>query len=125
VRRVVGGEDIALNATLAVVLYAVGAAAVFIRSLMFTMRVVDASTWSILAAPHALLHDGVMAYPPLARAAATKTTTALWVGSGIAIALVHQAGIPLAPFWLLTLWWASADKPKLQTAAEFVNPDGR
>lgn len=105
VRRVVGGEDILLNAALAVVLYGIGAAAVFIRSHMFTTRVVDASTWSILAAPHALLHDGVMAYPAVAKAAATTGATALWVGTGIAVALIQQAGVPVAPLWLLALWW--------------------
>ncbi len=105
VRRVLGGEDLVLNTALAVILYAIGAGAVFIRSRKFTTRAIDASLWSILAAPHALLHDGVMAYPALARAATTTRTTALWVGSGIAVALVQQAGLPLAPFWLLAVWW--------------------
>ena len=107
VRRVVGGDDIVLNATLAVVLYALAAVAVLVRSRMFATRVIDASTWSILAAPHALLHDGVMAYPAVARAAITTRSTVLWVGSGIAVALIQQAGIPLAPLWLLALWWFS------------------
>ena len=40
-RRVIGADDIVLNAALAVVLYAIGATAVFIRSRMFTVRVVD------------------------------------------------------------------------------------
>ena len=84
VRRIAGGEELVLNAALAIVIYAVGAAAVLIRTRMFTTRVVDASTWSLLAAPHALLHDGVMAYPAVARAATTTSATALWVGSGIA-----------------------------------------
>jgi glycosyl transferase family 87 len=108
VRRVVGGEDLVLNTALAVVIYAIAAAAVFVRSRMFTTRAVDASTWSILAAPHALLHDGVFAYPALARAATTTGATVLWVGTGMIAALVQQAGIPLAPFWLLALWWFSA-----------------
>jgi multidrug transporter EmrE-like cation transporter len=108
VRRAVGGEDLVLNAALAVVLYAVAAGAVLIRSRMFTTRTIDASTWSILAAPHALLHDGVMAYPAISQAAVTTSATALWVGSGIAVALVQQAGIPLAPIWLLAIWWFSA-----------------
>ena len=107
VRRLIGGEEIVLNAALAVVLYAVAAGAVFLRSRMFTTRAVDASVWSILAAPHALLHDGVMAYPAVARAATTSGGTVLWVGSGIVVALIQQAGIPLAPFWLLALWWFS------------------
>jgi multidrug transporter EmrE-like cation transporter len=103
VRRIVGGEDLVLNAILGVVIYAVAAGAVLLRSRMFTTRTVDASTWSILAAPHALLHDGVMAYPAVARAATSTGSTVLWVGSGIATALVQQAGIPLAPIWLLAL----------------------
>ena len=105
VRRVAGGESLVLNVTLAVVLYAIGAAAVFLRSRMFTSRVVDASIWSILAAPHALLHDGVMAYPALARAATTTRMTAMWVGSGIIVALIQEAGIPVAPLWLLAIWF--------------------
>jgi hypothetical protein len=107
VRRVVGGEDLLLNIALAAVIYAVAALAVFRRSRMFTSRTVDASTWSILAAPHALLHDGVMAYPAVAFAAMTTGATALWVGSGIAVALIQQAGFPLAPLWLLAIWWFS------------------
>ena len=107
VRRVVGAESLVLNAALAVVLYAIGAAAVFIRSRMFTTRVADASIWSILAAPHALLHDGVMAYPALARAATTTRATTLWVGTGMITALIQQAGFPIAPFWLIAVWWFS------------------
>src|SRR5436309_6900226 len=104
VRRVAGGEDLVLNTALAAVIYALGAIVVLARSRMFTTRAVDASTWSILAAPHALLHDGVMAYPAVARAATTTGTTALWVGSGIAVALAQQGGIPVAPLWMLVLW---------------------
>ena len=103
VRRVIGGEDLILNAALAVVIYGVAAGAVLVRSRAFTTRTVDASTWSILAAPHALLHDGVMAYPAIARAATTTTATMVWVGSGIAVALIQQAGIPVAPLWLLAI----------------------
>src|SRR5437867_3606362 len=104
VRRVIGGEDLVLNAALGVVIYGVAAGGVLVRSRGFTTRTVDASTWSILAAPHALLHDGVMAYPAVARAATTTSATALWVGTGIVAALVQQAGIPLAPLWLLAIW---------------------
>jgi len=110
VRRVIGGEDLVLNAALAVVLYAIGAAAVFIRSRMFTTRTVDASLWSILAAPHALLHDGVMGYPAIARAATTTSATALWVGTGIVASLIQQAGIPVAPLWLLGIWFWSRSR---------------
>jgi hypothetical protein len=105
VRRVAGGESLILNAALAVVIYGVAAGAVLARSRAFTTRTVDASTWSILAAPHALLHDGVMAYPAVAQSATTTRATALWAGTGIGVALVQQAGIPLAPLWLLALWF--------------------
>jgi multidrug transporter EmrE-like cation transporter len=111
VRRVLGGEDLVLNAILGVVIYAVAAGALLIRSRMFTTRTVDASTWSILAAPHALLHDGVMAYPAVARAATSTGATVLWVGTGVIAALVQQAGIPVAPVWLLALWWSSGPSP--------------
>src|SRR5207302_4109311 len=99
------------------VIYAIGATAVFVRSRMFTTRVVDTSTWSILAAPHALLHDGVMAYPAVARAATSTRATVLWVGGGITTALVQQAGIPLAPLWLLALWWFSVRRGQAATRA--------
>jgi hypothetical protein len=105
VRRAVGGEDIVLNVALAAVIYAIGAIAVLARSRIFTTRTVDAATWSILAAPHALLHDGVMAYPAIARAATSTRATFLWVATGIGAALVQQAGIPVAPVWLLAVWF--------------------
>jgi glycosyl transferase family 87 len=107
VRRVISGDDLVLNAALALVIYAIAAAAVFLRSGMFTTRIIDASLWSILAAPHALLHDGVMAYPAIARASVSTRSTALWIGSGLIVALVQQAGVPIAPLWMLALWWFS------------------
>jgi len=125
VRRVVGGEELVLNAALAVVIYAIAAAAVFIRSRMFTTRAVDASIWSILAAPHALLHDGVMAYPAVARAATTTGATALWVGTGIIAALIQQAGIPVAPLWLLALWWWARRQSPAGGTAQRVASEAR
>ena len=107
VRRVIGGNDVLLNLSLAAVAALIGAAAVLLRSRTFTTRIFDASIWSILAAPHALLHDGVMAYPAVARAATSTRATALWVGTGIIAALIQQAGIPVAPIWLLAIWWWS------------------
>jgi multidrug transporter EmrE-like cation transporter len=105
VRRIVGGEDLALNALLGVVSFLIGAVAVLRGSRVATMRMVDAATWSILVAPHALFHDGVMAYPAVARAATSARATAIWVGSGLAAVLTQEAGIPVAAFWLLALWW--------------------
>jgi hypothetical protein len=104
VRRVVGGQDLTLTVVLGVTAFVVAAAAVLLRSRTTHARMVDVATWSILAVPHALLHDGVMAYPALARAAMTTRATALWVGSGIAAALVQEAGIPVAAFWVVALW---------------------
>jgi len=117
VRRVARGDDLVLNTALALVMYALGAIVVLARSRMFTTRAVDASVWSILAAPHALLHDGVMAYPAVARAATTTRATVLWVGTGIITALVQQAGIPVAPLWLLALWWFSVRRGQAATRA--------
>jgi glycosyl transferase family 87 len=108
VRRLIGGEEVALNAALGVMIFAIGALAVYLRSRTTTSRLVDASTWSILAAPHALLHDGLMAYPALARAAMTTRSTAIWIGSGLLTTLIHEAGIPVAPIWLLALWWVGS-----------------
>jgi hypothetical protein len=108
VRRVIGGNDVLLNLSLAAVAALVGAAVVLLRSRMFTTRIVDASIWCLLVAPHALLHDAVMAYPAVARAATTTRATVLWVGSGVAVALIQQAGFPLAAVWLVGLWWWSA-----------------
>ena len=105
VRRVISGDDLALNTGLALAIYAIAAGAVLLRSRVFATRGVDASLWSILAAPHALMHDGVMAYPALARAGTTTRATAVWIGSGLVVALVHEAGIPVAPLWLLALWF--------------------
>lgn len=105
VRRLLGGGEIALNATLGGLVLAVGALAIFARSRTTSARIVDGSTWSLLAAPHALLHDAVMAYPAVARAATSTRATAIWAGSGILVALLHEAGLPLASLWLLALWW--------------------
>src|SRR5207244_11266067 len=47
-RRVVGGEEIVLNAALAVVIYAIAAVAVFPLSRMFTTRAIDCWSCSIV-----------------------------------------------------------------------------
>jgi uncharacterized membrane protein YbaN (DUF454 family) len=114
VRRVVGGENIAVNAALGAVLFAAAAILVLARSRMFTSRTIDASTWSILAAPHALLHDGLMAYPAVAHLALSTRAVVIWIGSGLIAALVQQAGLPVAPFWLLALWWWSGRRDPIR-----------
>src|SRR2546427_2926785 len=57
VRRVVGGEDLVLNAALAVVLYAIAAGGVFVCFLVFMTGAPDAPPPAILPAPPPLLPD--------------------------------------------------------------------
>jgi len=97
------GPDAGLNAALTLAAAAIAAVVIVRRSRDVRSRTVDASPWSLLTAPHALLHDGVVAYPAIAAAATGTRATALWVGSGVVVALVQQAGVPLAPLWLLAL----------------------
>ena len=108
VRRVVqGGDSFLIYLALGAIAFALGAAAVLLRSRAIVSRIADASTWSLLVAPHALLHDGVFAYPGVASASTTSRRTALWVGAGIAASLLQQAGIPVAPFYLLALFFGA------------------
>jgi hypothetical protein len=64
------------------------------------LRIEQAAVWSLLASPHTLLHDGVLAYPAIARAATTTRRTTLLVGLGVIAALLHQWGAPVAPLYL-------------------------
>jgi hypothetical protein len=64
-------------------------------------RIVAASSWAALGSPHVLLHDGVLSYPAVAARSWSTVRLAVIVGTGYAAALVHQAGIPVAPLWLL------------------------
>lgn len=66
-------------------------------------RSIRASAWALLASPHVLLHDAVLAYPALARCVSTTRALMVYVGSGIAAALLHQSGVPIAPLWLLAV----------------------
>jgi glycosyl transferase family 87 len=104
-RRLLGAENIALNAALGAIALLIAGAAVLLRSRLITTRLIDSSTWSLLAAPHSLLHDGVMAYPAVAAAATTTRATVLWVGTGLAASLAHEAGLPVAPLWLLAVFF--------------------
>lgn len=65
------------------------------------MRIEQAAVWSLLASPHTLLHDGVLAYPAVAACARSTRAVAALVGTGIAAALIHQWGVPVAPLYLV------------------------
>lgn len=99
-RRVVGG-DAAVNLVLSAVLMVVGAIAVL--RLPREARIPAASSWSVLASPHALQHDGVLAYPAVARVSRDGRTAALWVGAGIGASILQQAGLPVTALYLLAL----------------------
>jgi hypothetical protein len=64
-------------------------------------RIEQAAVWSLLASPHTLLHDGVLAYPAVAAAATSTRRTVALVGLGVIAALLHQWGAPVAPLYLL------------------------
>lgn len=100
VRRVVGGEAL-LNLAVSAVLMVAGAIVV-LRAPRDT-RLPIATSWAVLASPHALQHDGVIAYPAVASVGRDVRSAALWVGSGIGASIVQQAGLPVAPLWLLAL----------------------
>src|SRR5438093_6532006 len=63
-------------------------------------RVEQAAVWSLLASPHTLLHDGVLAYPAIAACARSTRRVLVLVGAGVATTLLHQWGAPVAPFYL-------------------------
>lgn len=64
-------------------------------------RIVAASSWAALGSPHVLLHDGLLSYPAVAARSWSTMRLMVIVGSGYGAALLHQAGIPVAPVWLL------------------------
>jgi hypothetical protein len=67
-------------------------------------RVAAAAPWAVLAAPHALLHDLVLAYPAVAVSARATRESWLWVGAGVAAVLGQLAGLSGAvALWLLAL----------------------
>jgi hypothetical protein len=101
VRRLVGGEDALLSIALSGI--ALTAGAIAILRTPPERRTALATSWSLFAAPHALPHDGVLAYPAIATAARTAVATRVWAISGVAVSAIHQAGIPIASLWLLAL----------------------
>ena len=64
------------------------------------LRIEQAALWSLLASPHTLLHDGVLAYPAIAACARSTGRTVALVGIGVIAALLHQWGAPVAPLYL-------------------------
>ncbi|HEY6958837.1 MAG TPA: glycosyltransferase family 87 protein [Candidatus Limnocylindria bacterium] len=100
VRRVLGG-DAFVNLTVSAALMVIGAVAVM--RLPRDTRVPAATAWSVLASPHALMHDGVIAYPAVAAVSRDTRGAAMWVGAGIGASIVQQAGLPVAALYLLAL----------------------
>jgi hypothetical protein len=101
IRRFGAGEDAIVSLAISAVALVVGAIAILRER--GEDRVVRTSTWSLFAAPHALPHDGILAYPTVAARSQTTRATVLWVASGLVVAIVHQAGLPIASLWLLAL----------------------
>ena len=101
-RAGIGTADPAL-ANLALSAIASVAAAIAVLRTASGRRTIVAAPTTLLSAPHALLHDAVFAYPAIAERATSTRATFVWVLSGLVVVLVHQAGIPIAPLWLLAL----------------------
>lgn len=66
---------------------------------------------ALLAAPHALLHDAVFAYPAAARASATTAATWAWGLAATAGTIAQLLGLPLVQLVLLALLVASLRAP--------------
>ncbi|MGH2491115.1 MAG: hypothetical protein ACRDF9_06350, partial [Candidatus Limnocylindria bacterium] len=101
VRRFGAGEDAIVSLAISAIALVVGAVAILRER--GEDRVVRASTWSLFAAPHALPHDAILSYPTVAARSQTTRATVQWVVSGLVVAIVHQAGLPIASLWLLAL----------------------
>lgn len=100
-RAGIGGED--ALASLALSAVAVLVAAVVILRLRSEHRMEVASPATLLSVPHVLLHDAVLAYPAIAARALTTRATFAWILTGMVAVLIHEAGVPVAPLWLLAL----------------------
>jgi hypothetical protein len=100
-RAGIGGDD--ALASLALSAVAVLAAAVLVLRARAEHRMVLAPPATLLSVPHVLLHDAVLVYPTIAARALTTRSTLVWILTGLVAVLVHEAGIPVAPLWLLAL----------------------
>lgn len=100
-RRFGVGEDALVSVVVAAA--ALLLAAVVLLRRLAERRLPDGGAWALFAAPHALLHDTVLAYPSVARRAGSARATGLWVLSGLVVFLVQQAGLPVASLWLAAI----------------------
>jgi hypothetical protein len=101
-RRVgIGGDDAVASLALSAV--AVLAAAVLLMRTRAEERLVLAPPATLLSVPHVLLHDAVLVYPTIAARALATRSTLVWILTGLVAVLVHEAGIPVVPLWLLAL----------------------
>lgn len=89
--------------SLALSTVAVLVAAIFILRTLAERRMVLAPPATLLSVPHVLLHDAVLVYPTVAARALTTRSTLVWMLTGLVAVLVHEAGVPVAPLWLLAL----------------------
>ena len=103
VRRIGVGPFDPAFASLALSAVAVVVAGVFIVRTRAERRMELAPPATLLAVPHVLLHDAVLAYPTVAARALTTRTTLVWIVTGLGAVLVHEAGVPVASLWLLAL----------------------
>ena len=85
-----------IGVALAALSFFIGAALI----LRGPLRIEQAAVWSLLASPHTLLHDGVLAYPAIAACARSTRRTVVLAGTGVVAALLHQWGAPVAPLYL-------------------------
>jgi len=115
-RAGVGAFDPAL-ASLALSTVAVLVAAVFVLRTRAECRMEVAAPATLLSTPHALLHDAILVFPAIAARARTTRSTVIWVGTGLVAVLLHEAGVPVVPLWLLALLlWARS--PAVRPAPE-------
>ena len=103
VRRLGVGPFDPAFASLGLSAVATGVAAVFILRTRAERRMEVASPATLLSVPHVLLHDAVLVYPAVAARALTTRATVVWIVTGFVAVLIHEAGIPVAPLWLLAL----------------------
>ncbi len=103
VRRAGSGAFDPALASLALSAVVVFGAAVFILRSRAEHRMEPAAPATLLSVPHVLLHDAVLAYPAIAARALTTRATIAWIGTGLVAVLVHEAGVPVVPLWLLAL----------------------
>lgn len=80
-----------------------------------------AAVWSLLASPHVLMHDALLAYPALLRVA---RSAAPWDAVAAMTWMTHLAVVPAAVLWSLGLA-AAAGRAVLRSATFRSAPDGR